>query len=391
MMKKKRTKINWAGVAVIIIVTGLTYYLSQKTANTGVLQGGITSIITHFDSQFSDFYASYLHGSNREASPSITIVSLQDCQDRKKIAQLVDVIDSLQPKVIGFDVLMPDQTENDSQLIYSLSNCNNLVMARWINDSNELISYPIDGYLKEKTIGIINSEGHTLLDKQRCFKVGFRLANGDSFDGFAPAVVKYADPEKYKALKERKHDTEFINYHRLVKFHCVAWNEVINSNGKVILKSNEDFQDKIVLIGIENIEDSCHTQINEDAHITPINEVWTGTRIHAAAIDTILKDDYVNTVSSNTVNSVSIIVLLLWILFLFWSSEKLESIKPIASRVVQVIIILIVFTIGIYFYRNNKYYDFSLIVIGMGISTVCFDIFYSIYLYFNNKHQNKKS
>lgn len=390
-MKKKSAKFNWKDIAVIVVVTAITYFLSQIAADTGLLQGGITSINTHVDSRFSDFYATVLRSSNKEASPNITIVSLQDCQDRKKIARLIDVIDSLKPKVIGFDVLLPDQTENDSLLICSLLQCKNIVLARVINDDDKLISYPIDDYLKCKPIGIINSEGRTLLDKERCFKVGFRLFNGDSLDGFAPAVVKCAYPEKYNALKNRNNETEFINYHRLVKFHCVAWNEIINSEGQNILESDEDFRDKIILIGIDKREDPFFTQINEDIHITPVNEVWSGTRIHAAAIDTILKNDFVQTGSSIIIKSISIIVLLFWIWFLFWSRKNLGSFKLAISRIVQIVLILLVFWIGITFFSKNKYLDFSIITIGMGISAICFDIVYGFYSFIINKHQNKAS
>ena len=391
MMKKKSTKYDWKDIVVIVVVTAITYGLSIIAANTGLLQGGITSINTHVDSRFSDFYATVLRSSNKEASPNITIVSLQDCQDRNKIARLIDVIDSLHPKVIGFDVLLPDQTESDSVLINSLQQCEHIVLARAVNDSNELISCPIDDYLKCKPIGIINSEGRTLLDKERCFKVGFRLFNGDSLDGFAPAVIKWAYPEKYNALKNRNNETEFINYHRLVKFHCVAWNEIINSEGQNILESDEDFRDKIILIGIDNRENPFFTQINEDVHITPVNEVWSGTRIHAAAIDTILKDDYVQTSSSFLIKSIAIIVLLFWVWFLFWSRKKLESFELAISRIVQIVLILLVFWIGITFYSKNKYLDFSIITIGMGISAICFDIIYGFYSNSINKHQNKAS
>ena len=388
IMVKYNTKNDWKDFLVIAVITAITYILSIIASNTGILQGGITSTNTPSDSQMSDYYATVLHSdkSKKMINRNITIVSLKDCHDRKMIARIIDVLDSLQPKVIGFDVLLPGKNDYDTILVNSILHCKNIVISKWVDDKGCLFSYPIDDYIKNKTKGIINLSGRTLLDKERCFKTRFIVDGGDTLDGFAAAVVKIADFDKYQNLSDRKQEIEYINYHRFIKFNCISLTDVVNSDGKYV-GTDEDVKNKIVLIGYDEHESSNTTPMNEDIHITPINEVWPGTRIHAAAIDTILKEDYIHKISHVVVNIVALLVLFVWIWFLYWSRKNLDSFKTVISRIIQIVIILFVFITGIFFYSKNKYWDFSIITIGMGFSAVCFDIIYGIYLIIANRHK----
>jgi len=387
----KHVKLKWKDYVVIVIITTITYLFSAFTAKTGLLQGGITSINTYNDSRFSDYYTQVIRsGESESQSHSITIISLQDCLNRKTIARLINIIDSLQPKAIGFDVLLEGQMENDTVLIESLINCKNIVLARrMVKDS--LASYPIYDCLKEKTIGVANFEGHNLLDKIRHFKTLFLLPNGDTLNSFSSAIVKQIDSEAYKRLLERSDEIEIINYHRLIHFPCVKWDEIINEDGRCIIKDDKNICDRIVLVGLDSDDASEVSPINEDVHITPINEVWTGTRIHAAAIDTILKEDYVHTVSPVFVNFIAIIVLFIWVWYLYKSKKNINSFKVLLNRITQILLILIVFFIGILCFKKNEYLDFSIITIGMGVSAICFDIVYSIYSIIINNKTNKLS
>ena len=374
-MKTSKTKINWKDVAVIVITTALTFVVSLKTANMGLLHGGMTSLFSYNDSRFSDCYASYLHNTDREVvDPDITIVSLQDCQDRKKLARLVHVIDSLQPKVIGFDVLLSGQTDGDSALIESLSNCKNIVLARYVDDDGDLVSCPNDGCLASKARGIVNSEGRSLLDKQRYFMTGYQLSNGDYVDGFASAIVKHVDIEKYNNLIKRESAKEFINYHNSVDISVATWNEIIDSVGRCLTESYKDIQDKIVLIGLDQ-----ESFANEDVHITPINTVWSGARIHATSINTILNEDYINTASSGLAKGLSLLFLFIWIWYLNRSRRGENTYIDLVNRVLQIVIVVIVFLIGASLYSRNQYYDFSVLTIGMGVSAVCYDMVYGLY------------
>lgn len=388
----KRIKLKWKDYIVIVIITAVTYGFSLLILKTGFLLGGITSINSPNDSRFSDYYARVIRsGDEEKQSHSIVIVSLQDCQERKTIARLVDVLDSLQPQVIGFDVLLEGQTDGDSALTTSLLNGKNIVLARRVLE-NGLVSYPIYDDLQEMNFGIVNFEGQTLFDKIRHFKTVFQFPNNGSYNSFASAIVKQSDIVKYERLIERGNEKEIINYHRFIKFPCIKWDEIINKDGQCILDSVQKICDKIVLIGLEDDSPSKPSSINEDVHITPVNEVWTGTKIQAASVDTILKEDYVNSASVLLVHCVSLLLLFMWIWYLYISQRRINSFRLLMNRIIQVLLILMVFLFGILCYSKNRYFDFSIITIGMGISAICFDVTYSIYsMIINNKNRSSLS
>ena len=70
--------------------------------------------------QLSDFYSKIGDNSNvRSLSQDITIIST-DGIDRKRMAELVSIVDSMQPKVLGMDIMFLSKQEGDEQLIAAI-------------------------------------------------------------------------------------------------------------------------------------------------------------------------------------------------------------------------------------------------------------------------------
>ena len=364
----------WKDAIVVMATTLFTFILSIVALNTGWFQGRATSIETINDTQFSDYYATVLHSStsNIRVSPDIVIVSLKDCYNHSKIARLLTVLDSLQPKVIGLDVIFRNYVDSDTILLQSIEKCNRIVLAgEYDTGKKELIQYPIYETL-DKPIGVINFTNLPLY-KVRSFRPQYQTNDGKSLDCFAGAITKIASPNKYFELLDKNSEIEFINYHRNVDFFDnVYWNSIINDEGQCVIENDAIIKDKIVIIGADK-------NSNTDLHLTPIKEVWIGAKIHAAAVDTILYSDYVIEASDVWISCVAFAVFFLWSLLLYHSKKKLDSFRVLVLRVIQVVFVVLFYFVGVWLYNRNTYCDLSFIMLGLGLSMICFDIVFGLF------------
>jgi CHASE2 domain-containing sensor protein len=170
--------------------------------------------------------------------------------DRPRIAAVITKVSLAHPKVIGVDVLFgrPAGSGQDSALNTSFGESpgtpgDNIFMAK-----NEKSGY----------VNFTPGNQHVI----RCFNP--YLVHGDTSLSFALAIVKAADPVKFRELVARHHAAEVINYRR-------SEDKFIVIDGNSAQADFTALKNKIVMIG------TLDTGYNfEDKHFTPLNTAFAG-------------------------------------------------------------------------------------------------------------------
>ena len=275
-MKKLTIIIN---IVVIICTFAFSRLVNYEFTNPAALMA--TDKSTYFD--LSDIYATVGNGSaSHNQSEDIVIVNTDHCT-RSQIAEAIETVNGMNPKVIGLDLMFIDSMDYHDRLLSSILGCNALVLPISLEGKekgNDLFEIKDSSYfynlIPSKKLGVINLAGNGPASVIRTFSPFFKLKDY-SLDNFSSAIVKCYSNDKYEELK-KKQGRLFIHYHA-IDFEIERWNEI----------KKEDIEGKIVLIGSINNE--------SDQHLTPIG-VKSGIIIHAATINTILYDNYIEDCST---------------------------------------------------------------------------------------------
>ena len=330
------------------------------------------------DFELSDLYASVGQRSAiHDLSKDIVIVSTDHCS-RNQIAAVIESINFMEPMVIGLDMMFIDSICGDDRLISSIRECENIVLPIEVQrmEGSELFETKDSSYfyssIAEKSLGVINLAGNTQRSVIRKFLPFFTMKD-KSLDNFASAIVKMYSPTKYDQLIEKGHDLLTIHYHEK-DFSIFKWDEVVTTDSIAlpILDLQNEIKGKIVLIG--------HVNNYMDYHLTSISDETPGVLIHAAAINTILGNSYIEN-SSTTLNySIALIITLAFVILMSFAKEHMTNMGNFVVRITQLFFLLIIFVIGTIFYLNyGIYIDFTIPLLMIGLSALVFDIVYGIY------------
>jgi len=289
---------------------------------------------------------------------SITLVCIDECKDRFEIAQVIEQIDAMQPKVIGLDVFFRNLKEPaaDRMLENTLRKTRNLVISCILEDE---LSEGSDQYH-------IRNRNFFVADEDAVFTEGFVNLDGDGFStvrsftptlfwqkdtlySFAVQIVRLCDNASFQKLLQRSGNLEVINFQPLV-FQSLNKNE-ISENPELITG-------KIVLIG----------SLSEDLHKTPINPQMHGMEIHAHTISTILEEKYIDRLDNAWTKGLNLLLCYLFSLFCWIATTRIKRGVGILVKLAQVAILLSAFFAGYFLfkhYRIDLTYTRSIIVMGV--------------------------
>lgn len=323
------------------------------------------------DFAMSDIYEYISDDSNsRYKSNDIVVVSTDGC-NRQGIAELIDIINNHNPKVIGLDIIFRQEESMDSMLISAIKKSESIVLP-YIMDYDENLKFFLkqdSSYfykqLESKNLGAINLSGNSIRNVIRRFKPIF-ITEDNSIDNFSSAIVKIYSSNKYNDLIGRNNDNELIVYHNR-DIEIYSRDELISLKDKDLR-----IKDKIVLIG-----EVCS---NSDMHTTPIKEQEAGVVIHAHTIDTILSGYYVRE-TNNLVNyGIAIVVTLFFCGFTYYVRENVKLVGRLLIRIIQFGLILMYLIVGYYLYSvNNVYIDLSVSALMTSVSILMLDLTYGLY------------
>jgi len=351
-----------------VIVLAISYFIALGFISSTKLLSFFSVLDESGDVPMSDMY--FKINSRRETArldTNITLVNIDLCKDRFEIAQLIEQVESLQPKVIGLDAFFRNRKEQkaDSVLENEIRRCKNLVISCILdiehsNDNDKYFACYRNFFAGQKddnfTEGFLNfdSDGNSPV---QTFTPKLFLQEGESLDTlycFAAQIAKLYNEIAFQKLLQRVGNLEIINFQPL-RFYEIDKNEIRDSK--------EQITGKIVLIG----------SLSEDMHKTPINPRMLGMEIHAHVISTIIEEKYIDRFDNIWSKLLNILLCYIFTLFCWLATTKLKAGVAILIKLVQVAILLLAFFIG-YFLFNHYHIDVtytrSVVVIGVVILIV---------------------
>ncbi len=249
------------------------------------------------DFDFHDMTYSKLEVYKDTIDRQITIINVGKA-DREGLAMLIDKAATLQPKVMGLDVLFegPREPYQDSLLAATIARYPQLILASKLdwNDTNDPYK---ENFFKTNTTaeGYVNmlAEDYATVRLWSPFFENEQNLQAEPYPSFDLAILKKYNDTVYQRQVKRKKTDEIINYTRRNNQYRVIQPEVL-LNGEV---EADWIRGKLVLFGYVN----NHTDDIEDKKFTPMNERFYGKTIpdmngivvHANILSMALENNYI--------------------------------------------------------------------------------------------------
>lgn len=252
------------------------------------------------DVQLSDACFAFVHRIYN-IDPNIIIINVAD-DNRSVIAQKLQEVDRLKPKVVGLDIEFSEEgdTTGTTRLISVLSDIkrkhNNLVLASLFDKENDATTYfkafytQLNSYNDSRAdfhYGYV--EGHNPDEPLRKFTPYLKTESGKIDTTFELMLIKTGYGEnKFLELNKDHKKWEIINYRHF------DGNENRYRHFDKIPDDANEIKDKIVLFGKFN------NKVIDDLHFTPLNQRpfnrslpdMDGVEYHAQILSMIINRDF---------------------------------------------------------------------------------------------------
>lgn len=292
------------------------------------------------DFSMSDFY---IRTANRTKATTISndiVILAVDNLSRLEIAQVAEKADFFGAKSVAIDVFMNWETENDNEVIKSLSSCDNLILPSSLTDS---VFSPVYEKIQNAKYGYTNLECKWEGAKIRTFST-----ETSNITSFAAAACNNKNPTK-----------------GIIRYDCKDFDIISPEN-----INPQTVQGKIVFIG--NLNDFS------DCHPTPIG-VFPGVMIHAFIARTIIESNSPKPLPKVWDILLSLIIVFL-IAFIHSIFNKIDSdLANFVSRILQpILLFFFYFTGSVLFIKYNIYANLSLLTLLIAAMLFVFDIAFGI-------------
>lgn len=309
-------------------------------------------------------------------SKDIVLIGIDGCT-RKEIAAVIDAVSWFGPRAIGLDVMFANPSEDDTNLLSAIRECNNLVLpynvvydvdTKRFKSGVESFFYP---ELEDKTVGVVNLAISNTHNVVRQFKPTFEV-NGIVVNNFSTEIAHMVDEDKYNTLIKRNNELENICYPS-IDFEKYTAEEIIDKSGSPRLEFEENIHDRIVLIGALNDL--------SDMHMVPIASKIPGIYIHAYVLHTILNESYISSlgVVEEWILAIIFCFVFAWLNLFIKRDSKWNNIEALGLRFLQVLLLYGLLWVGSkWFISCNQYLDFSFSLIMVGLSALAADVWVGI-------------
>jgi len=275
------------------------------------------------DFSFLDVYYSENFNPSKTVNTDIVIINIEH-RDRFELAQLLEIIKTEDPKVIGVDIIFKEKKEAfiDSMLSKALQS--DKIITSILIENDEVISS--DSFFKnENEPGFINFNFNSKTDVIREFS-SVTTHNDAVYKSFPTRVMRAFSEEKWK---EYNYDSK-LTHDNSIKFHgdyetflTFGFDEFMANPDKAIVKN------KIVLLGYIGTPTGNVYDI-EDKHFTPINKVTAGKSnpdmfgivLHANIVNILLKNDFMFRVSNLWLGIIAFITTFFSFMYIIYMDKK---------------------------------------------------------------------
>lgn len=345
-----------------------------------------------------------------ELDTNIVLVNISQLP-RAGIAQQLEVINQLEPKVVAFDFdfldLNAEDPLGDTILAETIAKTKNLVMMCKLLQTDSLaeanpgldmydsmsFSHP---YLSQGVkFGFANLE--TDAEFQEDFKAcrsfpPLRVVNDSAYNAFAVEIAKQFNPEKAEKFLARQKDWEIINYRgNLIDFFGrtnyptsyfgLDWDQALDTASF----TKDLIKDKIVIFAY--LGDNFFDTSWDDKFFTPLNKNFAGKTnpdmyggvIHANIVSMILKEDYVNTWGETTGAIIGFLVCFLNVILFSWIYRRLPRWYDGLTKVLQIIELMILVAFMVYaFHLFNFKLNLTIAMAGIALAGDGLEVYYGV-------------
>lgn len=327
------------------------------------------------DFEFEDFAFSSKNQETALADTNVLIVNIGNLS-RTEIAQELEIIGKYEPKVIGMDILFSNarDTLGSGRLSRAIHTIKNVVMATKLVYSDSIHAFTSLKHSEAKFR--TQYEGFENLDSDveyygtsgtlRTFTPSATV-NDSHHLAFAVQIAMLYDPIKTKRFLARSNEREIINYTgNIVDFMSSGEYpfSFYTLDSKDILEGNflpGIIKDRVVILGFvgEVIGDPAY----EQKYYTSLNKIvfgkglpdMFGVAVHANIVGMIVKEDYVNKISSTAAIITSIIIIFLNALFFSWLHSRNTVWHEVFTLLVPAAQIMLIATLRYFLFASSKY------------------------------------
>lgn len=292
------------------------------------------------DFRISDFYQIVADSRGvRLRDPRIVVVSIDSCS-REGIARVIEEVDFCAPRAVGLDVFFDYPTGDDEQLVEAVRSCDNLVLPLDLgyDPATDRFSRGKGSFFYDRIgtaeLGAVNLAGGNALSVIREFRPLFP-GERDTVPNFVALLAREADPAAFERLLSRGNLYETIDYPSR-EFGVIDASEV--------LSCREMLRDRIVLIG------TVHDR--QDRHLTPADSQMPGVMIHAHALSTILRGDYLR--ETGDAFDWTVAFLLCFVIVLADVMLRDKNVGELAIRLLQLLLLYLVVLCGCHLFIAHR-------------------------------------
>lgn len=331
--------------------------------------------------------------------------------DRAGIAAQIEIINKYNPKVIGIDAFFrkPKHSDDpfkdtlliqgDSALAQAFRKVKHMVLGCELHenaDQGKIDSISMSHPMFTRTthtayLDMISEGRNTFKTARNCV---LKQKVGDStILSFPSLMAKIYNPESFKKLEARNHETEAINYignvqtvdkdgtpNSKISFAALDVDQVLNEEFEP-----EVFKNKIVIMGF--MGPNFNTYSTEDRFFTPLNKNYVGRAsedmfgviVHANICAMILSGDYINQMPENWSIFMNIFIIFINILLFTYLYFKLELFWDGATLVIMLVQALLFTTIIVYIFDIYDYkLDFTLATVALFLMPNIIELYYGL-------------
>ncbi len=321
---------------------------------------------------------------------------------RAGIAELINIINDHNPKVIGVDTFfrVPKDSIGDAMLEESFSKVENLVLVNKLlynpaTDAFDSLDVTLPRFTQHAEIGFANliAPGATQQDdlkNTREFAVKERSGDQD-YLAFGVKLVDTYAPEKAEKFVNRGNDVEVINYRgNVMDFGATRYGTTFFAlDFTDVFMENFDpsvIEDKIVIMCFmgSQLGDRLST---DDKYYTPINAKYAGKSdadmfggvIHANIVAMILNEDYINRMSETKGLIISVVLLYLTVTLFSLIYKTIPTWYDGTTKLIQIILILFLMYLTIQVFDSFNYeLDLTIAFIAVALSGDALEVYYGV-------------
>ncbi|SMD38706.1 sensor domain CHASE2-containing protein [Reichenbachiella faecimaris] len=398
-------------------IYGLFFILVLAFLVTRVTAFNIFDVFDPVGAVFEDMESTDIVFSRLRADPiaeeNLILVNVGNLP-RAGIADLVNIINSSEPRVIGMDMRFrypKEDTLGDLKLSEAFSRVENLVMYSKLVDRDDdgefdtlEVSYPPYFNYGETAFTNFISGAADQDDLKMCRQFAVReYVNGEEELAFSVKMAQYMDPEKVEKFLARGNEVEDINYRGNIfdygdteypiSYFALDWYQVLNMEF-----APELIKDKAVIFCYLGSELGDRKAL-DDKYFTPLNKNYVGKThadmfggvVHANAFSMIMAEDYINSLGDTFSYGLALILLYLNIVLFTVVYKVVPKWYDGLTKLTQLIEAAALFTLSlIVFIKFNVKVDVTLAIVAVLIVGDALEVFFGVFVNLFTKEGRKE-